>query len=151
MVFEFKNVMISKRMVFLPVLTVGVMIRNDLKIAWNFMSSSMKRRLQNTKKGSKLYWGGRNTGNALFSRTCGLPSASSKTHPSLHSPVWVRQTPLETAVIPSERVQFWVRLFLSSASVEGQQQQQQLKTTSDVTSKFLWCCRASVLWSGKET
>ena len=24
-------------------------------------------------------------------------------------------------------------------------QQQQLKTTSDVTSKFLWCCRASVL------
>ena len=29
-------------------------------------------------------------------------------------------------------------------------QQQQLKTTSDVTSKFPWCCRASVLWSGKE-
>ena len=26
----------------------------------------------------------------------------------------------------------------------------QLKTTSDVTSKFPWCCRASVLWSGKE-
>ena len=24
------------------------------------------------------------------------------------------------------------------------------KTTSDVTSKFLWCSRASVLWSGKE-
>ena len=30
------------------------------------------------------------------------------------------------------------------------QQQQQLKTTSDVTSKFPWCCRVSVLWSGKE-
>ena len=35
-----------------------------------------------------------------------------------------------------------------SAPAEGQQQQ--LKTTSDVTSKFPWCCRASVLWSGKE-
>ena len=35
-----------------------------------------------------------------------------------------------------------------SAPAEGQQQQ--LKTTSDVTSKFLWCCRALVLWSGKE-
>ena len=34
------------------------------------------------------------------------------------------------------------------APAEGQQQQ--LKTTSDVTSKFLWCCRASVWWSGKE-
>ena len=32
-----------------------------------------------------------------------------------------------------------------SAPAEGQQQQQQLQTTSDVTSKFLWCCRASVL------
>ena len=31
----------------------------------------------------------------------------------------------------------------SSAAAKGQQQQ--LKTTSDVTSKFLWCCRASVL------
>ena len=34
------------------------------------------------------------------------------------------------------------------APVEGQQQQQQqqqLKTTSDVTSKFPWCCRASIL------
>ena len=31
---------------------------------------------------------------------------------------------------------------LKSAPVEGQQQQ--LKTTSDVTSKFPWCCRASV-------
>ena len=30
-----------------------------------------------------------------------------------------------------------------SAPAEGQQQQ--LKTTSDVTSKFPWCCRASVL------
>ena len=37
---------------------------------------------------------------------------------------------------------------LQSAPAEGQQQQ--LKTTSDVTSKFPWCCRASVLWSGKE-
>ena len=37
-----------------------------------------------------------------------------------------------------------------SAPAEGQQQQQQLKTTSDVTSKFPWCCRASALWSGKE-
>ena len=38
-------------------------------------------------------------------------------------------------------------LGLSSAPAEGQQQQQQqqLKTTSDVTSKFAWCCRASVL------
>ena len=35
-----------------------------------------------------------------------------------------------------------------SAPEEGQQQQ--LKTTSDVTSKFLWCCHASVLRSGKE-
>ena len=34
------------------------------------------------------------------------------------------------------------------APAEGQQQQ--LKTTSDETSKFPWCCRASVLWSGKE-
>ena len=37
----------------------------------------------------------------------------------------------------------------NSAPAEGQQQQQQqqqqLKTTSDVTSKFPWCCRASVL------
>ena len=32
----------------------------------------------------------------------------------------------------------------------NKQQQQQLKTTSDVTSKFSWCCRASVLRSGKE-
>ena len=35
-----------------------------------------------------------------------------------------------------------------SAPAEGQQQQ--LKTTSNVTSKFPWCCRASVLRSGKE-
>ena len=35
-----------------------------------------------------------------------------------------------------------------SAPAEGQQQQ--LKTTSDVTSKLPWCCRSSVLWSGKE-
>ena len=38
---------------------------------------------------------------------------------------------------------------LKSAPAEGQQQQQQqqqqqLKTTSNVTSKFPWCCRASV-------
>ena len=33
---------------------------------------------------------------------------------------------------------------------QHQQQQQQLKTTSDATSKFPWCCRASVLWSIKE-
>ena len=39
-------------------------------------------------------------------------------------------------------------LLLYSAPAE--EQQQQLKTTSDVTSKFLWCCRASVLRSGKE-
>ena len=36
----------------------------------------------------------------------------------------------------------------TSAPAEGQQQQ--LKTTSDVTSQFPWCCRASVLWSVKE-
>ena len=46
-------------------------------------------------------------------------------------------------------------LVRSSAPAEGQQQQQQqqqqqLKTTSDVTSKFPWCCRASVWRSGKE-
>ena len=42
-----------------------------------------------------------------------------------------------------------------SAPAEGQQQQQQqqqqqLEMTSDVTSEFLWCCRAFVLRSGKE-
>ena len=40
----------------------------------------------------------------------------------------------------------WKKYF--SAPAEGQQQQ--LKTTSDVTSKFPWCCRASVLSNGKE-
>ena len=44
---------------------------------------------------------------------------------------------------------FWRENGINSAPVEGQQQKQ-LKTTSDVTSKFLWCCRASVFWSGKE-
>ena len=38
---------------------------------------------------------------------------------------------------------------LLSAPAEGQHQQQ-IKTTSDLTPKFPWCCRASVLRSGKE-
>ena len=38
-----------------------------------------------------------------------------------------------------------VVVVLKSAPAEGQQQQQQLKTTSEVTSKLSWCGRASVL------
>ena len=50
---------------------------------------------------------------------------------------------------------FWQCKYLMYCIFQHQQkgsegQQQQLKMTSDVTSKFPWCCRASVSWSGKE-
>ena len=68
-----------------------------------------------------------------------------QTHPNLHSPDWVERNDRSNA--PKSVASHRGNTSHMSAAAEGQQQR--LKTTSDVTSKFPWCCRTSVLWSGK--
>ena len=80
---------------------------------------------------------------------CETPNLPLKDPKLLDCPNFADPTP--ALIIPSIRClprKLMTTGGLSSAPAEGQRQQ--LKTTSDVTCKFPWCCRASVLWSGKE-